>query len=138
MKSQKKTLKFFLWNTLCVILLSCIINSIIWIALHGIPIIGLPKIESVKSVTIVYNATQKIEIIDNENIALLIKSANLLNYKIKGKMEGSPIISITYHMKNGNDINIEANNTTMWWHGKPHTIKEKNVFVDIIQGLFFG
>ncbi len=52
-------------------------------------------------------------------------------------MEGSPIISITYHMKNGNDINIEANNTTMWWHGKPHTIKEKNVFVDIIQGLFF-
>ena len=66
MKSQKKTLKFFLWNTLCVILLSCIINSIIWIALHGIPIIGLPKIESVKSVTIVYNATQKIEIIDNE------------------------------------------------------------------------
>ena len=30
--------------------------------MHGIPIIGLPKIESVKSVTIVYNATQKIEI----------------------------------------------------------------------------
>ena len=40
-------------------------------------------------------------------------------------------------MKNGNDINIEANNTTVWWHGKPHSIKEKNSFVNIIQGLFF-
>ncbi len=138
MKKEKKIWKFALWNTLCIIIVSCILNAAIWILFHGIPLIGLPKKEDVKSVTIIYNETQKREITDNETIELLIKSANLLNYQLWGQTEGSPIIDIIYHLKDGNDIKIRANNNTMWWHGKSHVIKEKDTFINIIQGLFFN
>ncbi len=138
MKKEKKIWKFALWNTLCIIIVSCILNAAIWILFHGIPLIGLPKKEDVKSITIIYNETQKREITDNETIELLIKSANLLNYQLWGQTEGSPIIDIIYHLKDGNDIKIHANNNTMWWHGKSHVIKEKDTFINIIQGLFFN
>ena len=138
MKKEKKIWKFTLWNTLCIIIVSCILNAAIWILFHGIPLIGLPKKEDVKSITIIYNETQKREITDNETIELLIKSANILNYQLLGQTEGSPIIDIIYHLKDGNDIKIRANNNTMWWHGKSHVIKEKDTFVNIIQGLFFN
>ena len=138
MEQQKMTRKFILWNTVCVIIITCIVNAVIWILFHGIPLIGLPKKENVKSVTIIYNETQKREITDNETIELLVKSANLLNYQLWGQTEDSPIIDIIYHLKDGEDIKISANNNTMWWHGKSHTIKETNTFVNIMQGMFFN
>ena len=67
MKKEKKGGKFVLWNTLFVIIVSCVLNVVIWILFHGIPLIGLPKKEDVKSVTIIYNETQKREITDNIN-----------------------------------------------------------------------
>lgn len=137
MKRQKKIRKLILWNTVLVIVITCILNSVIWILFHGIPLVGLPKKEDVKSVTIICNDTQKREVTDNETIELLVKSANLLNYQLWGQTEGSPIIDIIYHLKDGEDIKISANNSTMWWHGKSHVIKETNTFVNIIQGLFF-
>lgn len=47
--------KNYLWNIVCVIFISCIINGIVWIGFHGIPLIGLPEKEEVERVTIVYN-----------------------------------------------------------------------------------
>lgn len=137
MKKEKKGWKFVLWNTLFVIIVSCVLNVVIWILFHGIPLIGLPKKEDVKSVTIIYNETQKREITDNKTIEILVKSANLLNYQLWGQTEGSPIIDMIYHLKDGSEIKICANNTTMWWHGKSYAIKETDTFVNIIQGLFF-
>ena len=125
MKKEKKKWKFVLWNTLFVIIVSCVLNIVIWILFH------------VKSVTIIYNEIQKREITDNETIEILVKSANLLNYQLWGQTEGSPIIDMIYHLKDGSEIKICANNTTMWWHGKSHAIKETDTFVNIIQGLFF-
>ena len=136
-KKRKKTWRFILWNTLCVIIVSCILNAVIWILFHGIPLIGLPEKENVKSVTIIYNETEKREITDTETIEILVKSANLLNYQLWGQTQGSPIIDMIYHLEDGEDIKISANSTTMWWHGKSHVIKETGTFVNIIQGLFF-
>ena len=62
MKKEKKKWKFVLWNTLFVIIVSCVLNIVIWILFHGIPLIGLPKKEDVKSVTIIYNEIQKLQI----------------------------------------------------------------------------
>ncbi len=58
---KEKTWKFILWNTLCVIIVSCILNAVIWILFHGIPLIGLPeKRKKCKSVTIIsHNETEK-------------------------------------------------------------------------------
>ena len=118
-------------------MISCILNVVIWIAFHGIPIMGIPNIKEVESITIKYNNEQQKEIIKKEEIELLVKSSNILNYKILGKKEGQPVISMIYHLKNGKDVMIEANYTTVWWKGKSYEIKEKDMFINIITVLFF-
>ncbi len=47
-----------------------------------------------------------------------------------------PIIVITYHLEDGTDETISANNTTVWWKDKSYVIKEKDIFVNIVKGLF--
>ena len=137
MIKEKRTWKFFSWYTFSVVIVSCILNAAIWIALHGIPLTGLPERKDVESVTIVRNGTEEREITDDEDVELLVKAANLLNYRFWGKKEGNSVIVVTYHLKSGADVTIEANSTTMWWKGKTHALKETDIFVNIIQGLFF-
>lgn len=133
----RKYCKNFIKNIIFVVMISCILNVVIWIAFHGIPIMGIPNIEEVESITIKYNNVQQKEIIKKEEIELLVKSSNILNYKILGKKEGQPVISMIYHLKNGKDVMIEANYTTVWWKGKSYEIKEKDMFINIITVLFF-
>ncbi|MCI9354879.1 MAG: hypothetical protein HFE58_08815 [Firmicutes bacterium] len=134
---ERKYCKNFIKNIIFVVMISCILNVVIWIAFHGIPIMGIPNIEEVESITIKYNNVQQKEIIKKEEIELLVKSSNILNYKILGKKEGQPVISMIYHLKNGKDVMIEANYTTVWWKGKSYEIKEKDMFINIITVLFF-
>ncbi len=129
--------KNYLWNIVCVIFISCIINGIVWIGFHGIPLIGLPEKEEVERVTIVYNNTEERSLTDEESIGLLVQSANLLNYRFGGKTEETPVLSVSYHLKNGKTISLEANTTTLWWRGKSHALKETDVFINVIEGLFF-
>jgi len=55
----------------------------------------------------------------------------------KIKEEEQPIICMTYHLKNGNDVMIKANNTTVWRNEKLYEIKQKDIFVNIVEGIFF-
>jgi len=40
-------------------------------------------------------------------------------------------------VKNGNDVMIKANNTTVWRNEKLYEIKQKDIFVNIVEGIFF-
>ena len=137
MEKQKKVWKFFSWHTVFVVVVVSILNTVIWIGFHGIPLMGLPEKEYVKSVTIIWNGTEEKTVVDDENIEILVNSANLLNYRLWGETEEGPMITVIYHLENGDSISIEANNTTVWWHGRSHSLKKPEVFVKIIQGLYF-
>ena len=34
-------------------------------------------------------------------------------------------------------IGISANNTTIWWNNKTYIIKDKELFVNLTEGIFF-
>ena len=72
-----------------------------------------------------------------EEIELMINATNLLNYRIFGKKEGSPVMTVTLHLKDGEDVTMKANNTSMWWHGKVHPIKDTSLFINVVDGIFF-
>ena len=137
MDKEKKRWKFFSWKTLYTVVSIVVIQTIIWVAFHGIPLIGLPQAEDVKSISITQNSSQEREIKTREEIELMINATNLLNYRIFGKKEGSPIMTVTFHLKDGDDVTISANNTSMWWHGKVHPIKDTSLFINVVDGLFF-
>jgi len=45
--------------------------------------------------------------------------------------------AITYFLKDGTSKTISANNTTVWWNNKIHVIKDKEMFVNLTEGIFF-
>lgn len=137
MGKSKKSVKFFSGPTLWAIVITCVLNTVIFIALHGVPLIGLPKAEEVKRISITHETFGEREITDEKDIGLLVNAANLLNYRFSGEPEGEPIITIVYHLDNGKDVTLKANQKTMWWHGKSHPIKETKSFINITEGLFF-
>ena len=137
MDKEKKRWKFFSWKTLGTIVVILVIQTIIWVALHGIPLIGLPQAEDVKSISLTKNSSQEREINSQEDIELMVNAANLLNYRLRGGTEGIPIVTVTYHLKDGDDVTIRANNTSVWWHGKLHPIKDTAIFINVVDGLFF-
>lgn len=137
MDKEKKHWKFFSWKTLYTVVSIVVIQTIIWVAFHGVPLIGLPQAEDVKSISITQNSLQEREIKTREEIELMINATNLLNYRIFGKKEGSPVMTVTFHLKDGEDVTMKANNTSMWWHGKVHPIKDTSLFINVVDGIFF-
>lgn len=137
MDKEKKRWKFFSWKALGTVVVILVIQTIIWVAFHGIPLIGFPQAEDVNSISITKNSSQEREIKTREDIELMANTAKLLNYCIFGKTEGSPIMTVTYHLKDGDDVTIRANNTSVWWHGKLHPIKDTALFINVVDGLFF-
>ena len=137
MDKEKKRWKFFSWKTLCIVVVVCVIHTTIWITFYGVPLMGLPQAEEVKSISITKNSSQERELTTIEDIERFIKAPNLLSYRVFGKTEGSPIMIVTYHLKNGEDVTMKANNTSMWWHEKVHPIKDTSLFINVVDGLFF-
>lgn len=130
--------KGFRWlRTILIILVACALNMGIWIASHGVPLLGLPEQEKVASITMVYHAEEERTVTDADGIELLIQAANLCNYRPFSEGEGQPELTVTYHLKDGTDVILEANHNSMWWHGKAHRLKETDSFVNIVYGLFF-
>ena len=131
---EKKT---FSWpQTLLTVALSVLIASGVWLGFYGVPLLGRPKAEDVQSVTLVSLDSDSITVTDAENVELLVKAANLLNYKLGTPDTTDPELTVTYTLKNGESRVLSANATTMWWKGKAHPLKQPEVFCNIVEGLF--
>ena len=73
------------------------------------------------------------------SIILALKLTGFLKYDLFEKVnsEEEPTITITYFLKNGTSKTISANNTTVWWNNKIHVIKDKEMFINLTEGIFF-
>lgn len=108
---------------------------------EGMYLWGLPNLEDIQSVSISYPiVTDDVkEISSQKDIELAVKLTGFLKYDLfkKANSEETPLITITYHLKNGTDKTISANNTTVWWNNKTYIIKDKESFVNLTEGIFF-
>ena len=134
-----KQKKLFSWaQTLLTVVLSVLISASVWIGFYGVPLLGLPKAENVQSVTLVSLDSGSVTVTDAENVELLIKAANLLNYKLGTPDTTDPELTVTYNLKNGEVRVLSADRTTVWWKGKAHPLKQPDVFYNVLEGLFFS
>ena len=123
-------------QTLLTVVLSVLIASAVWIDRYGVPLLGLPKAEDVQSVTLVSLDSGSVTVTDTENVELLVKAANLLNYKLGAPDTTDPELTVTYTLKNGEVRVLSASRTTMWWKGRAHPLRQPEVFCNIVDGLF--
>ena len=126
-------------------LIEVIVITVLIVGIHifmnGMYLLGLPDLEDIQSVSISYpSVTDDVkEISSYEDIESALKLTGFLKYDLfkKATSEESPLITITYHLKDGTDKTISANNTTVWWNNKPYAIKDKEMFINITEGIFF-
>ena len=123
-------------QTLLTVVLSVLIASAVWIGRYGVPLLGLPQAEDVQSVTLVSLDSGSVTVTDTENVELLVKAANLLNYKLGAPDTTDPELTVTYTLKNGEVRVLSASRTTMWWKGRAHPLRQPEVFCNIVDGLF--
>ena len=111
------------------------------IFMNGMYLWGLPRINDIQSVNITYpSVTDDVkEISSREDIELALKLTGFLKYDLFGEVnsEEEPAITITYFLKDGTSKTISANNTTVWWNNKIHVIKDKEMFINLTEGIFF-
>ena len=107
----------------------------------GMYLLGLPDLNDIQSVNISYpSVTDGVkEISSREDIELALKLTGFLKYDLFGEVnsEEEPAIIITYFLKDGTSKTISANNTTVWWNNKIHLIKDKEMFINLTEGIFF-
>ena len=126
-------------------LIEVIVITVLIVGIHifmnGMNLLGLPDLEDIQSVSISYpSVTDDVkEISSYEDIESALKLTGLLKYDLfkKATCEEGPLITIAYHLKDGTDKTISANNTTVWWNNKPYAIKDKEMFINITEGIFF-
>jgi len=127
----------FLIQTGIIIILIVIINVFI----NGMYLLGLPNLSDIQSVNISYpSVTEDIkEVSDPKDIELALKLSGFLRYDLfeKSDTDEKPLITITYYLKDGTDKTVSANNTTVWWNDKSYAIKEKEMFINLAEGIFF-
>ena len=111
------------------------------IFMNGMYLWGLPRIKDIQSVNITYpSVTDDVkEISSREDIELALKLTGFLKYDLFWEVnsEEEPAITITYFLKDGTSKTISANNTTVWWNNKIHVIKDKEMFINLTEGIFF-
>lgn len=107
----------------------------------GMYLLGLPDLDDIQSVNISYpSVTDEVkEISSYEDVEFALKLTGFLKYDLfkKAYSEEEPLITITYLLKDGTDKTISANNTTVWWNNKTYTIKDKEMFINLTEGIFF-
>ncbi|HIW15042.1 MAG TPA: hypothetical protein H9691_06340 [Firmicutes bacterium] len=108
---------------------------------QGMWLWGLPSLDEVQSVSLSYpSVTDTVkEVSEPEDIELALKLTGFLKYDLfeKADTNDEPLISITYHRTDGTEQTVSANRTTVWWQGKAYALKEKDMFVNLTEGLFF-
>ncbi len=139
MKS-KKIIKSIL-STLCLIVVMAIITTGIKVGMEGMWLLGIPKAENVTSVTIKYPSLteENLEITDREQIELCVNLSGFLKYKpfVDGDAKDRPLITFYYHLKNGDQVEVSANNIDVFYQGKRHILKDDNSFVKFVEALFY-
>jgi len=140
---KKKSKGTFSWpQMLLTVVLSVLISAGVWIGFYGVPLLGLPKADEVQSVKLVSPDSDPVTVTDAENVELLVKAANLLNYKFGAPNAADPeqpeSYTLRYTLKNGEVRVLSADRTTVWWKDKAHPLKEPDVFYNVLEGLFFS
>lgn len=108
---------------------------------EGMYLIGMPDVEDVRSVTLSYpEKTAEIKTIsDARQMELAVKASGFLRYALfeEADVREKPLITVTYFLDDGERVCVSANRDTVWWKGKAYAIQEKELFINVVEGIFF-
>lgn len=136
----KKFLNGFLKLAALIIILT-LIQLAIQVGMEGMWLFGIPSPEEVTSVTIKYPSLteENLEITDREKIETCVHLSGFLRYKPFADAEGKdrPLITFYYHLTDGDQVEVSANRSAVFYNGKKHIMKHGDSFVKLVEGIFY-
>ena len=135
-KAVKELLRFVL-----AVFLSVSAVLAVSIFMNGMYLLGIPAPEDVQSVVAEYPGVtdEKKEFTDREHVEQAVKLTGFLRYALfeEPVSGGSPMITITYVLDDGRTVSVSADRETVWWKGRPRAIKDREMFINLAEGIFF-
>jgi hypothetical protein len=110
---------------------------------NGLPIFGIPDAKEIASVEIIdlRQGTEPKKFTEPEQLEMASKMPYFLSHRLlPTKDESSPLITITYQLKDGKTWMVQTNETAVFLKGKAYPIRKKeygDTFAKIIEGYFF-
>lgn len=135
-KSVKSLIKFLITVAASVFIVMAIDASV-----RGMWLFGIPDSENVKSVTLSYPrlTDETVRLCEEDDIELALNLTGFLRYDLfdEPDPDQKPKITMTFHMKDGTDKTIDANNETVWINKKAYSVKQEDMFINLTEGVFF-
>lgn len=137
---NKQSIRNFLFSFLAVLIFASISMGI-QINTRGMALNNIPKAKDVVSVTINYPtmSEESKEITDPQFVEYSVNMTDYLRYEPSKKVEDEePLVSFCYQLSNGEEIEVSANRTAVFYQGKVYKLKNPDSFINMTEGIFFG
>lgn len=135
-KAVKELLR---WSLMVFLSVSAVVA--VSILMNGMYLLGIPDPEDVRSIVAEYPGVtdEKKEFTDREHVEQAVKLTGFLRYALfeEPVSGGSSMITITYVLDDGRTVSVSADRETVWWKGRLRAIKDREMFVNLAEGIFF-
>ncbi len=106
----------------------------------GLPVTGIPKPENIVKAEIYDTREEKtVTVTSRKEIDLAVNMKNFLLCEIGSSYNSNEKgdIVIRYFDADGTVWEISATETTLYWNGKARQLKNKGIFVNVAEEIFF-
>ena len=121
-------------------LLTAAVLTGVYLAVHGIPLRGLPKAQEVLSVEI-SDARQGGEprvFADPEAVKRAVGCCGLLSWLPGAPGEEDLFLEYTFRLRDGTAATVSAGESTVFWQGRRRRLRDSTLFLSCTEGIFFA
>ena len=111
---------------------------LMYLATQGMWLTHLPAEKDVQSVSLSLNG-ETVEVTEPEQVERALKLVGFLKYRLftQAEADDAPLLTMTLHLRDGTECALSASRDTVWWRGKAHALRQRELFVNLTEGLFF-
>lgn len=125
---------------LIAVFLSVLLTVCISFFVDGVPLVRLPRPETIDHVAVEHFALQtRKEFTDPESIELAGKLVSFLKIQpfSKPQSDWEPKIRLSFYLKDGRIFTFSASETEVLWNNRLYRLKKEALFVNLTEGVFF-
>ena len=111
---------------------------VMYLATQGMWLTHLPAEKDVQSVSLSLNG-ETVEVTEPEQVERALKLVGFLKYRLftQAEADDAPLLTMTLRLRDGTECALSASGDTVWWRGKAHALRQRELFVNLTEGLFF-
>lgn len=136
---MKRKLLRILGHIVWEIAAASLLAVLMYLATQGMWLTHLPAEKDVQSVSLSLNG-ETVEVTEPEQVERALKLVGFLKYRLftQAEADDAPLLTMTLRLRDGTECIVSASRDTVWWRGKAHALRQRELFVNLTEGLFFA